>query len=132
MTFDLAQERNRLITQKHQTEPEMKKLCRQAISEGSVLLKNDGTLPLKKQKFALFGRCQINTFFVGYGSGGDVIPPYQISILDGLLYQKANLNQEVMKEYLTWTKTNIPDEGSWGNWSLCFEEMDVSLKLLKP
>ena len=131
MNFELAQESNKLTTHKYQTEPHMKKLCRQAVSEGSVLLKNDGTLPLKKQKFALFGRCQINTFFVGYGSGGDVIPPYQVSILEGLLNQKANINQELMNEYFSWTQKNIPDEGTWGNWPLCFDEMDVPLKLIK-
>ena len=42
-------------------------LCRKATAEGCVLLKNDGTLPLGNQQFALFGRCQINTFYVGYG-----------------------------------------------------------------
>lgn len=131
MNFELAQESNKLTNHKYQTEPHMKKLCRQAVSEGSVLLKNDGTLPLKKQKFALFGRCQINTFFVGYGSGGDVIPPYQVSILEGLLNQKANINQELMNEYFSWTQKNIPDEGTWGNWPLCFDEMDVPLKLIK-
>ena len=63
----------------------MPKLARKSAAEGMVLLKNDGVLPLKfKEKIAVFGRCQIDTFYVGYGSGGDVHPPYQISILDGL------------------------------------------------
>ena len=51
----------------------IKALCRQAVAEGCVLLKNDGTLPLDGKRFALFGRCQCNTFYVGYGSGGDVV-----------------------------------------------------------
>ena len=42
MNFELAQESNKLTTQKYQTEPHMKKLCRQAVSEGSVLLKMMG------------------------------------------------------------------------------------------
>lgn len=62
----------------------IKVLCRQAVAEGCVLLKNDGTLPLDGKRFALFGRCQCNTFYVGYGSGGDVKPPYRVSVLDGL------------------------------------------------
>ena len=63
---------------------EMASLCRNAVAEGCVLLKNEGVLPLADKKFALFGRCQVNTFYVGYGSGGDVKPPYRVSILDGL------------------------------------------------
>ena len=56
---------------------EIKALCREATAEGCVLLKNEGVLPLADKKFALFGRCQVNTFYVGYGSGGDVKPPYR-------------------------------------------------------
>ncbi|MBQ9045722.1 MAG: hypothetical protein IJ112_07260 [Oscillospiraceae bacterium] len=41
-----------------------------------MLLKNDGTLPLSKQEpVAVFGRCQLDWFYVGYGSGGDVLMP---------------------------------------------------------
>ena len=49
---------------------EMKSLCRKAAAESCVLLKNDGILPLNGQKVSVFGRCQINYFYVGYGSGG--------------------------------------------------------------
>ena len=45
---------------------EMASLCRNAVAEGCVLLKNEGVLPLADKKFALFGRCQVNTFYVGY------------------------------------------------------------------
>ena len=51
--------------------PGIPELARQAAGEGCVLLKNDGVLPLQKaQKISVFGRCQVNTFLVGYGSGG--------------------------------------------------------------
>ena len=51
-------------------------LIRQAGAEGCVLLKNDGALPLdKEQEVAVFGRCQLDWFYVGYGSGGDVTRP---------------------------------------------------------
>ena len=57
-------------------------LIRQSSADGSVLLKNDGVLPLKSSdKVAVFGRCQVDYFYVGYGSGGDVKPPYKVSFL---------------------------------------------------
>lgn len=104
---------------------EIRELCRKVTAEGCVLLKNDGTLPLGNQQFALFGRCQINTFYVGYGSGGDVKPPYKVSILEGLRAGGANLDIQVVDTYEHWTKNHIPDEGYWGDWPMCYKEMPV-------
>ena len=65
--------------------PEMAELARRAGAEGCVLLKNDGTLPLQAGKtVAVFGRCQLDWFYVGYGSGGDVNPPYRVDLMEGL------------------------------------------------
>ncbi len=105
---------------------EIKELCRKATAEGCVLLKNDGVLPLANKQFALFGRCQINTFFVGYGSGGDVKPPYKISILEGLRKGGAKLDSQVAETYENWTKNHIPDEGYWGYWPMCYDEMPTN------
>ena len=104
---------------------EIRKLCRKVTAEGCVLLKNDGTLPLGNRQFALFGRCQINTFYVGYGSGGDVKPPYKVSILEGLRASKANLDSQVAQIYEHWTKKHIHDEGYWGHWPMSYKEMPV-------
>lgn len=104
---------------------EIRELCRKVTAEGCVLLNNDGTLPLGNQQFALFGRCQINTFYVGYGSGGDVKPPYKVSILEGLRAGGANLDIQVVETYEHWTKNHIPDEGYWGHWPMCYKEMPV-------
>jgi len=104
---------------------EIRELCRKVTAEGCVLLKNDGTLPLGNQQFALFGRCQINAFYVGYGSGGDVKPPYKVSILEGLRAGGANLDIQVVETYEHWTKNHIPDEGYWGHWPMCYKEMPV-------
>lgn len=104
---------------------EIRELCRKVTAEGCVLLKNDGTLPLGNQQFALFGRCQINTFYVGYGSGGDVKPPYKVSILEGLRAGGANLDIQVVETYEHWTKNHIPDEGYWGHWPMCYKEVPV-------
>lgn len=104
---------------------EIRELCRKVTAEGCVLLKNDGTLPLCNRQFALFGRCQINTFYVGYGSGGDVKPPYKVSILEGLRAGGANLDSQVAQIYEHWTKNHIPDEGYWGHWPMSYKEMPV-------
>lgn len=98
-----------------------------------MLLKNNGVLPLADKKFALFGRCQINTFYVGYGSGGDVKPPYRVSILEGLQNGRANLDKRVVETYKDWTKKNVPNDGYWGRWPMYYEEMPVKKVLyLQP
>lgn len=110
---------------------EIKTLCRAASAEGCVLLKNNGVLPLMGKKFALFGRCQINTFYVGYGSGGDVKPPYRVSILEGLQKGGANLDSRVVNSYKLWTEKNVPDDGCWGRWPMYYEEMPVDENFVK-
>lgn len=109
---------------------EIKALCRAATAEGCVLLKNNGVLPLADKKFALFGRCQINTFYVGYGSGGDVKPPYRVSILEGLQNGGANLDKLVVETYKDWTKKHIPNDGFWGHWPMNYDEMPVNDELV--
>ena len=74
---------------------EMKALCRKAAAESCVLLKNDGVLPLNNKKVSVFGRCQINYFYVGYGSGGDVKAPYKVSLLDGLRQSTIKVNEDL-------------------------------------
>ena len=110
---------------------EIKALCRAATAEGCVLLKNNGVLPLADKKFALFGRCQVNTFYVGYGSGGDVKPPYRVSILEGLQSGGANLDSKVAETYKAWAKKNVPNDGYWGRWPMYYEEMPVDENFVK-
>ena len=81
MEFELAQKSVKVKNKDYYSNNKMKELCRRLVSEGIVLLKNNDVLPLLNKKFALFGRCQINSFYVGYGSGGDVNFPYRVSIL---------------------------------------------------
>lgn len=100
--------------------------ARQAASESIVLLKNDGILPLKPEDtVSIFGRVQNNTFFVGYGSGGDVNAHYKISFIEGLKKAGVKLNQNLLKKYTTWCKKNKPDDGFWGNWPMCYDEMPL-------
>lgn len=59
-------------------------VARKAAEEGIVLLKNNGTLPLKKGKVALFGCGSKDTAVCGTGSGY-AFSPYTLSVYDGLI-----------------------------------------------
>lgn len=100
---------------------------RQAAAEGCVLLKNNGVLPLKNKKISVFGRCQHDYFFVGYGSGGDVKAPYKVNLYDGLKNGGVEINEEVSAEYKRWAAQpkNVADEGFWGHWPYSFPEMPL-------
>ena len=129
--MELAQKNVELVKKNYMTTNEMKSLCQTVIGEGCVLLKNDNVLPLKGKRFCLFGRCQINTFDVGYGSGGAVKAPYTISVLDGLLNKGANLEMELAEFYKKWCIENPISECEWGQWPLCFPEMSLDDDLVK-
>ena len=60
-----------------------RKLARKAAAEGFVLLKNDGTLPLKDKKIPLYGSGARMTVKGGTGSGA-VRERYSVSIEEGL------------------------------------------------
>ena len=109
------------------TADEMKTLCRKAAAEGMVLLENRDVLPLKAdEQVAVFGRCQINPFYVGYGSGGDIRPPYRVSIAEGLRQNGLKMDEQVFSLYEQWCEKNPPDDGFWGAWPMNYDEMPVS------
>lgn len=111
-------------------DPATAALLRRAAAEGAVLLKNDGTLPLKG-KFALFGRVQADTFYAGYGSGGDVRRRYAVSILKGLRNANAPLVSALAAAYEAWSAAHpIADKG-WGAWQRSYPEMPLSEELLR-
>lgn len=110
----------------------LKLMCRKMGAEGIVMLKNiNGVLPLTKDDtVSVFGRVQNDTFYVGYGSGGDVKVPYKVSIMDGLRNNHfININEELAAVYEKWCKENPVDDGFWGHWPMCYEEMSVSREL---
>lgn len=117
---------------KEPSTPEMSALCREAGAEGIVMLKNkDNVLPLKKENVvSVFGRVQLDYFYVGYGSGGDVNAPYKISLIEGMENcEDITLNGKLVDIYKTWCENNPVDDGWWGHWPMCYEEMPVSTDL---
>ncbi len=114
--------------------PGIGELIRQAGAEGCVLLKNNGVLPLKKEgEVAVFGRCQLDWFYVGYGSGGDVNAPYHVNLVDGLHGAGVPLDDAVLRTYEAWTRQedNLADHGWWGHWPMHYSEMPLDTALLR-
>ncbi len=123
MQEELTAEGERYVT------PGMPELARQAAAEGCVLLKNDGLLPFDpEEEIAVFGRCQMDWFHVGYGSGGDVHAPYYVNLVDGLRNAGAKLNLDMLVSYMDWTshEDHRADHGWWGHWPMSHPEMYVS------
>jgi beta-glucosidase len=94
-------------------------VSRQAACEGIVLLENkDAVLPIRNgEVVSLFGRCQIDTYRSGTGSGGAVNVPYAVNALEGLRANTSiRLNEELVTVYQNWLKDN-PFEDGGGAWA---------------
>ncbi|MCQ2485747.1 MAG: glycoside hydrolase family 3 C-terminal domain-containing protein [Clostridia bacterium] len=127
----LSQEDSIRANEPYDVPDNAKALMRQMAADGVVLLKNDGTLPLSGS-IALFGRCQIDWFCCGYGSGGDVNAPYKVNLLDALdKNEKVTLNTIPIDYYKKYIKKHPADEGFWGHWPYSFNEPVPSLDMLK-
>lgn len=131
---DLRQDMNVPVGERYVTKG-IPQLIRQAGAESAVLLKNDGALPLKSgDRVAVFGRCQRDYFYVGYGSGGDVTPPYKVSLLDAMKESdgKFILDRKLADIYEEWCskEENVPFEGWWGHWPMNYPEMPLSDSLI--
>lgn len=94
-------------------------LAGEAACEGAVLLKNeDSMLPVREQeRVSVFGRCQVNYYRSGTGSGGAVNVEYTTNLLDSLREgKKAEVNEELAGIYEQWIKDNPFDNGG-GGWA---------------
>lgn len=104
----------------------MPELLCQVACEGTVLLRNDNILPLNNNDIvSVFGRTQYDYMYVGYGSGGDVIKPYTVNVIEGLKNQNKKFNKELADIYKKWCKDNPPDHGFWGHWPHYYSEMPI-------
>ncbi len=109
------------------------KLLREVAADGAILLKNDGCLPYKKKEtVSVFGRCQYDWFFTGYGSGGDVKLPYSVNLTDGIKNCKNLLiNEELADIYNNWCIENPVDHGVWAHWPRSLPEMPLTYELVE-
>lgn len=109
---------------------------REAAAEGIVLLKNEEhMLPVTEEDcVALFGRCQINYYKSGTGSGGAVNTPYTVNLVEGFRQHKnITLNEELVQVYENWVKENPFDNGggAWASEPWYQKEMPVTDELVK-
>lgn len=111
--------------------PGMPETLRGVAAQGAVLLENK-VLPLKKgTKVSVFGRVQVNHFYTGYGSGGDVNMPYAVNLLEGLRScDMLRLNEELAVAYEQFDKEHPIDHGSWGAWPRYYPEMPLTEKMV--
>lgn len=120
--------------------PEHIELSKKAATEGIVLLKNDGTLPLtSSDSVALFGKATIE-YIKGGGGSGDVHCPYIRNIYDGFS-KKENENKiriykplvEFYKDYVKKKSVNVLTQeqinARWdivNNMEFCTERDDMT------
>ena len=100
----------------------------EAVSEGIVMLKNDGALPLSADsRVSVFGRIQLHYYKSGTGSGGMVNVSKVIGITDGLIDSKVAVNEELLDIYKRWDEKNPFDCGhGWGTEPWAQKEMPLS------
>ena len=131
----LEQECNKVESTGRLVLPEISTYARQMAAEGIVLLKNENeTLPIKKgDTVAVFGRCAIDYFAMGYGSGGDVIAPYKRNLMDGLRENEVKVYETLANKYASWCSDpcNAQTEEIWGKWPLSFPEMPLEESTVK-
>ncbi len=104
---------------KEQRKKDDRKLLRTAASEGIVLLKNENhMLPLTMEDtVSVFGRCQLEYYRSGTGSGGSVNVEYKTNLIDGLRrHEEIRINREVLEQYENWIKACPYDNGG-GEWA---------------
>ncbi len=94
-------------------------MCRKAAAQGAVLLKNEHqVLPLKQgEKIAVFGRCQLDYYRSGTGSGGSVNVEYTTNLIDGLRSMpEISVDEPLAKIYEEFVAQHPFDDGG-GGWA---------------
>ncbi|MCT1866301.1 glycoside hydrolase family 3 C-terminal domain-containing protein [Dermabacter sp. p3-SID358] len=110
-------------------DPRLAAKARELAAQGTVLLRNDGVLPLAPHsRVAVFGRTAKNWLAVGYGSGGDVNPPYITNLTDALRESDAvDVDEELASAYDRFSEEQPADPGTvWGKWPTHYPELELT------
>lgn len=121
----LSQSTTSVLDEDRRVDPEFVRRNRALAARGTVLLRNDGTLPLEQgAEVALFGRTQKDWIAVGYGSGGDVNAPYVTNLVDSLREGGVvQVDEKLASGYEAWSAEYPADPGqAWGQWPRHFPE----------
>lgn len=84
-------------------------VTRHSAAEGMVLLSNNGALPLKQKRIALFGNSSYSFLSGGTGSG-DANNPFTVSLQDGLRNNGFILSDSLASVYEVWLKAKTPKQ----------------------
>ena len=110
--------------------PGMPELLRSVAAQGAVLLENRALPFPEGSRVSVFGRCQIDWFCTGYGSGGDVNMPYQVGLLEGLrCCGGLTVNRDLAEIYEHWCAENPVGGEVWGAWPRFHPEMPLTREL---
>ena len=100
---------NKMNNSKNDNSPDLKyhaEIVREKASEGMILLKNDGTLPLKENHIiSLIGVTSFNIISGGIGSG-DVDEAYTVNLDEALLKSNFKLNETSTDLYKNYFEKN--------------------------
>lgn len=118
--------------------PEEADTCRQGAVEGIVLLKNEGALPVKEEKIALFGAGAVDTVLCGTGSGS-VFPPYAINVKQGLEEGGYGITSQKWLDKFAAASKKANDEDTtlsmidrvWSGRSILIDELEITGEEIK-
>ncbi len=108
------------------------RIARNAATQGMVLLKNDGALPLAAGAVALFGNASYRPIIGGTGSG-DVNEAYRVALVEGLEHAGFTVDPVVGRVYEAYLETEEADRPQ-GNILMPpppIQEMDVDPALIR-
>ena len=95
------------------------KLAADAAAEGTVLLKNDGTLPLSGPcKVALFGRGAGSGFLFGGGGSGSLATTGRVNLVDGLKQEGFEIYQPLVDFYTEFVNKEEKEKRAAGGTTL--------------
>lgn len=111
-----------------------KEAALECATEGIVMLKNDGVLPLDAgAKVAMFGRAQSHYYKSGTGSGGMVNVSHVTDIREGLMNSgKVTVDPELAAIYDDWDEKHTEHSNlGWGREAWSMEEMPIEEDTVK-